>query len=214
MIYLILGRREQGKTTLGLWMLRRGQAARAIFDPRGLIAPMAGGTRIETIDDIPIGFAALSGRSITELIYTPEFDVRPAFEIFAGELAAWVRDDRTRALRVLVDEAGFAPLDTSEFLWLLRCSRRDRVDVVITAHRPADIPTDVRAIVDHWLIFPMRQEHDLRVITERCGSPVAQRVSELPDHWCVHWDDSRSTAQLLSDPTVWYLDMEALANGR
>jgi len=208
MIYLIVGRREQGKTTLGLWMLRRGSAARAIFDPRGLITPWLGGEVVDTADDLPLAFQMLNQRQLTEVVYRPVDDVSVAFRDFSRELAEWVRQDRTRGLRVLVDEAGFVQLATTDFLWLLRCSQRDRVDVFITAHRPADIPTDVRAIADHWLLFPIRQEHDLRVVSERCGSEVAARVETLPAHHCVHWDDSRSAWDVLADPTAWYLDLQ------
>lgn len=213
MIYLTLGRREQGKTTLNLWMLRRGSAARAIFDPRGLIGPF-GGERIVRVDDVALAFVALDRRELVEVVYTPAEDVALAFHVFARELADWVRRDRARPLRVLIDEAGFVPLASPEFLWLLRCSQRDRVDVFITAHRPVDIPTDVRAIADHWLMFPMRQEHDLRVVSERCGSAIAARVEGLAPHQAVWWDDSRCTWDVLADPTTWYLDLEGGSDGR
>lgn len=205
MIYLDIGRREQGKTTLGYYMVQR-VTQRAIFDPRAMIRP--GGARSVVVRaDIELApaFDALQDREIDEIIYTPPGNVQDGFALFSSELYAWVAGMPARPLGILVDEAGFVNLEIDHFLWVLRCSRRDVVMIVVTCHRPIDISTSIRAIADTWLLFPMRQEHDLRIIEQRCSPAVARQLEKLKPRQFVLWDDARAEWKLYGDPTRWYV---------
>jgi hypothetical protein len=205
MIYLVFGRREQGKTTLAYWMARRA-GPRLIFDPRGLIRLRSTVThRIdlrEAADELRAGERA-------EVVYTPyEDDLATAFTRFCGLARRWVFDDPRRPLAVLVDEVAFVSTDDLAFQWLLRCSSRSIVHVFVTGHRPVDVRPNVRAIADHWLLFAMRQEHDLQVLDERCSVEAVREVRTLQPRQFVQWDDTQARHKVFKNPQEWYIDLD------
>jgi len=206
MIWLVIGRREQGKTTLAMSMALR-VPARLIFDPRGMIRPDA--PRAETPAELDEAMDDLFEGRVAEVRFTPRGDVEEGFVAFATAAAAWVRADVTRPLAVVVDEAGFVPRSNrvAPFMWLCRCSRRDTIQIIMTAHRPLDISTSVRAISDHWLIYPCRQEHDLRVLEERCSESAMRAIARLKDRQFLAWDDAHTTSRLYEDPAAWYVNL-------
>jgi len=206
-IYLVLGRREQGKTTLAYSMARKFPL-RLVFDPRGMIA-QPDALQVRERGDLQPAVDELFFRQIDEVIFSPvEDDLSAAFADFAGEVKRWVIDrpsgDR---LAVIVDEASFVDLNQPSWQWVLRCSPREQIHIFITAHRPADIPVIVRAIADHWLIFPMRQEHDLRVIAERCSPKTAETVAALGDREFAHWDDTTAKLRVMRRPDRWFVPL-------
>jgi hypothetical protein len=114
-------------------------------------------------------------------------------------------------LGIVIDEASFYELHRPGFQWLVKCTPRDRVHILITAHRPSDIPTSVRAIADHWCIFATRQEHDLKTIYERTGSlRVRADVLKLRDRAYLHWDDSRGLSRVCDRPADWYTALRSV----
>lgn len=216
MIYLVVGRREQGKTTLAYHMASR-VAARAIFDPRGNIHH---GYRVDTagalagaMRDMRLGVRAWNETTqtenppITEVVYTPRGDSASGFEVFSRAVQDWVREDFDRPLAVLVDEIAFADLSCESFRWVARCCSRDRVQIILTCHRPSDVDTSTRAISDHWLLFPCRQEHDLEVIRRRCSEAVATEVQRLERRQFVHWDDTNGTYKVVRRPEAWHVPL-------
>lgn len=207
MIWLVLGRREQGKTTLAMSMALR-VPQRLIFDPRAMIRP--NDPRAEDGGQLSTMMDKLYRGEIDEVRFTPTGDVEDGFQVFASAAAAWVREDPARPLAVVIDEAGFlSRMDrVPPFMWLCRCSRRDVIQIIMTAHRPRDISTSVRAIADHWLIYACRQEHDLRVIEERCSLATLSAVQRLRDRQFVAWDDARGKSKLYPDPSTWYVNLE------
>lgn len=226
MIYNNLGRREQGKTTLALWLIRQARV-RVVIDPRGLVPTTH---RYTTAEDVAHGFDGvreayatpntLAGVPVTRLydvpsliVVTPDSNVQGVFNFVAEECKALVRDYPTRTLALLVDELRF--IDTrasSAFDWLLRCSTRDMSVIAMTAHRPVDVPPDIRAITDFWCIFQTTQENDLKVLAERCSPDVAELAPKLKPREFLVWDDTRGTCKLHSDPTVWYQPLRAVAD--
>lgn len=210
MIYLFLGRRKLGKTTLALSMARKCPY-RVLLDPRGLIH--SGAPRVATADGVALAFdqmVSAEDQHVTEVLVTPEHNVQDTFDYTAREVKAWSKqfEDPQHRLMFVVDEARFFDLiDSQAFEYVMRAASPELVHIAITAHRPVDIPTDVRAISDHWLLFRCTQEHDLKVISERCGDPVAERVSRLNPHEFVHWDDAVGTFAVFTDPTAWYVPL-------
>lgn len=211
MVYLVIGRREQGKTTLAYWMASRSPR-RLIFDPRG----MMGGRRytnsaaLETAcDELAAGtLLTENGHPTGEVVFTPFGDVHAGFAAFAGEVQRWVLHTPDVPLAVLVDEVSFVhPERVSAFMWAVRCCRRDTVDFLVTAHRPADVDTDIRAVTDHWCLFAIRQEHDLAVIKERCTADVLRRVQALEPRQFIQWDDAKGEARIFADPSVWFIEL-------
>lgn len=177
-----------------------------IFDPRGLIDDPQG-ERVRDageFDDAAIDF---SEGTLRELIVTPDADTQRLFDHVAGRVKVWSATLHG-SLMFVVDEARFVQLmDSRAFEWLMRAAPADRVHLAITCHRPADIPTDVRAIGDHWLLFQCTQEHDLKVIEQRCGPKVESAVRALAPREFVHWDDAKGSYQIFRNPKAWYVPL-------
>lgn len=210
MIYLDLGRRERGKTTLAVYMARKCPY-QVIFDPRGLVRPTSG-VRVKNWTQLNNAAGRMADtdpkQHITEIIVTPDDDPHVLFDRTARVVKAWAEDfpDRAHSMMFVVDEARFVKLQGSPaFGWILRASPRELFHVVITAHRPSDIPTDIRAIADHWLLFRSTQEHDLAVIEDRCGDRVAREVRNLNAFEYVHWDDSTGVYSVNKNPQSWFI---------
>lgn len=214
MIYLLLGRRELGKTTLAIYMARKAPY-QVIFDPRGLV-PVTTGARVTTSGELAT--AALAMRDtvapLREVIITPREDVQAMFDQASGIVKTWTEEfpNTDHALVFVVDEARFVDVRKSQaFGWVTRASPRDLFHVIVTAHRPIDLPTDLRAIADHWYLFRCVQEHDLDAIEERCGTRAMGVVSRLAAHEYLHWDDAMGTYTINRDPKSWHLPIRSPA---
>jgi hypothetical protein len=85
----------------------------------------------------------------------------------------------------------------------MRCSPRQLTTIALTAHRPQDISTDIRALVDHWCIFRTTQSHDLEAIEERCGERTKAIVQTLDRFQFVEWNDARGEIRLHRDGSKW-----------
>src|SRR5688572_9700551 len=105
MIYLSIGRREMGKTTLATWMALRAPQ-QLIFDPRGLIRP-PGATVVTTGRDLETAVDDLLDNHTNCVVYTPTGKIQTAFDLFAREVKQWVTTNPHRPLAVVVDELGF-----------------------------------------------------------------------------------------------------------
>lgn len=198
MIYIIIGRRGTGKTTLG-YTLACGKGRRSIYDPRR-----------EFSTSPSYDFLLPDDADRPEMIVTPEHSAAGEFPAFCSVIKEWIDDDPEIARSVLVDETRFVKrvlLETPSFDYILRCSDRQKVNVIFTAHRPSDLPVDVRAIADTWCVFQSTQEHDLEVLRERCGDDFAAKVQTLGEHQFMSWDDSRAVATAYLDPRVWYVPL-------
>lgn len=201
MLYVIIGRRGTGKTTIA-YRLALGKGLRTIYDPRG-----------EFHTTPAHEFLILEDADREELIVTPEIDAALEFQPFCEVLKVWIREVTPGAPRsVLIDECRFVKHQLREcaaFDWLIRCSDRNAVNVILTAHRPSDIPVDVRAIADKWIVFQTTQEHDLKVLEERCGGVFAEKVQTLNDHQFLSWDDARGVLTEYRDPRTWFVPLRS-----
>lgn len=199
---LCIGRKEQGKTTLG-YHLAKKFPTRVIFDPRehfftsDVVLYTAAGL-YEALDEC------------AEIIVKPEEFYPENFAMVCDQLRAWVRDNRAEEFSFLVDEAYDVktPDEMPPSLdWLMRKTKRAQARIIFTAHRPVDIATDIRALSDNWLIFQTTQEHDLRIIAERCGPEVAEAVTTLKPREFINWDDSIGSWSKISEPSAWYVSL-------
>jgi hypothetical protein len=205
-IYIAIGRRRLGKTTLTCYMASR-VAHRVMFDPRGLIDSTM---RVRSADQLRTLMAVDLSRTderLREVVITPEANIQDTFDVTARYVKVWSKT-RSEPLFFLVDEARFIKMmDSPAFEYLVRASNPNQIHIAITAHRPADIPTDIRAISDHWLLFRSTQEHDLKVIEDRCGVAVRRRVMQLKPHEFVHWNDAEGTWSANTNPSSWYVPL-------
>jgi len=206
-IYVAIGRRELGKSTLAYFMTQK-LAKRAVIDPRRMIRRTD--PRIEyvtTIDAAREALLAMMDGDSDEVIYQPqEDDIEQAFVEWTRVLKSIVVSYPESELAIFIDEASFYNLETPTFMWLAKCSLRDYTHIIITAHQPKDIPTGVRAIADHWFIFYTTQETDLAKIAEKSPEAAAQ-AKRLTNRAFVHWDDTRAKLSVNPNPTSWFIAM-------
>lgn len=195
MIYLIVGRRKRGKTTLGLYMTRKDSRARLIFDSRNMIPPCPKQLRVRhSTDLIEQALPALADGELEEVIFSPaDHELRRPFAIFAQEMNRWTDEHPTQPLNVLIDELGFIEeghRDPAALRRALRNCEPEIVNVFITCHRPMDVPVNTRSIADYWALFHCVQEHDIEVVQRRCGNRIAAQVQQLTARSFVLFDDA------------------------
>jgi hypothetical protein len=202
------GRRFQGKTTLGVSILDEHTDRRALLDPRGLIR-RCGAIVVRRKDKLRVAFDALAAGDVDEIVYSPIEPHAEAFRAFAGELHRWVIEYPDVELGVLIDEASFyGALDAVEsFMVVLKSCQLDRFHIVLTCHRPTDLPVDVRALLNRWHIFRTTQEHDLDAIRRRCQHVVADEVQQLDEREFVKWDDDDGTYEVNRLASYWAVDL-------
>jgi hypothetical protein len=210
MIYNLIGRRERGKTTLGYGMARKLRK-RIIIDARQMIQRIDV-VRIHRADDLrPALLELVTDDAVSEVVYQPQDDdLEVAFDAWTAATKERIVLSPSIPFAVMVDEVSFYKLETARFQWLAKCTPREAVHIILTAHRPADIPTSIRAIADHWCIFSTTQEHDLDVIEKRSGSPrVVNAIRRLQGRSYVHWDDARGEMAVCDDPKVWFVALKS-----
>jgi len=209
-IYLVLGRRERGKTTLAYSIASRVER-RIVLDPRRLVSRHGKMTALaQTSNDLRDQVFALcdGDPDVAEVIYWPtDDDLGEAFADFVRVIKNETSGRRT-PIAIVIDEASFYDLDLPAFQWLAKCSFRESVHIIITAHRPQDIPTSIRSIADHWIVFAMTQEHDLKALAQR--SPHAATLApRLSGRAYVHWDDSHAKLTVNRDERSWFVQLSS-----
>jgi hypothetical protein len=215
-IYVIIGRRYLGKTTLARYFAE-ANPPRLIVDPRAQWpAPI-----IDPEDENAVGVMDTVDQELVydELSAGQDVLVQPTdLEFAVAQLAQPARDFITtrkdRKLTIVFDEASLykEQLRTS-WSWMMRCSPMDRTTIILTTHRPADVPTDIRALVDMWCLFRTTQEHDLEVIEERTNPEVRDRVQTLKPYEFISWNDGRAEMRHHKDPASWFTPAAAPLEG-
>jgi hypothetical protein len=215
------GRRFQGKTTLGVWMLDQHSPRRAMLDPRGMIR-RPGAVVVRSAAQLRRAFDALAADDCDEVVYTPVEEHGAALLAFAGEVRRWVVENPDLELGVLVDEATFygrpgskTALDQcAPFMFAMKSCDLDALHLVVTCHRPKDLSADVRALMNRMCFFRTTQEHDLDAIGERCSGDVVAIVQTLGDREFVKWNDDDGTFEVNRAPYVWKTDLTTAGASR
>ena len=160
MLDLTIGRRELGKTTLAVHIARSFKR-RVIWDPRHMI-----NTSEVILNDVTIDGIYDALEKYDEIIVRPNFDVEETFERMCEEIQGWITENPDVTFCLLLDEIRFTPKpdDEKHFNWLVRCTARDTVSVVVTAHGVPDINTNLRRIADYWILFQLTLEADLQTV--------------------------------------------------
>lgn len=199
-IYVLVGRRELGKSTLARYMAW-AKAPRIFIDPRAQWR----GPRVyrreqaeEMLEDLERG---------EDVIVQPS-EKQPTVDAMASVAALWLSEENVpageepkRQLSVVLDEAGTYDLDSWD--WFFRTCPTKRTTIVLTAHRPQDIETSVRAIADYWCIFRTTQTHDLKAIEERTNELVVREVQSLKPFEFVQWNDRLAEMEVNRNPAAW-----------
>jgi hypothetical protein len=203
MIVLNVGRRELGKSTLALYLARKSKRV-VILDPR-LMFPTT-----DPIGDLPGDGSELFTRlrdHDREIVIQPENDLQGTTDALARMLRDWLMTaPADTSLAVVLDECGL--LDLRSWDWMFRCSPRESVYLILTAHQPKDFSTTVRALADWWCVFRMTQATDLEVIEDRCGDTFAAQVGKLAPYQFALWDDTKAEMHVYLKPDVWKVPMK------
>jgi hypothetical protein len=207
MLDLVIGRRELGKTTLAV-SLSRHFATRVTFDPRHMIH-----TTSDILTDGQIEgvlYSMLNERA--EIIVQPNFSKEETFAAVCAEIYAWLKDNPGEPFCFLVDEARFVkePEKNEHFDYIVRCTARDDVTVIMTCHGIVDISPDLRRVADYWILFRLTMEADLERVRERCGNQVAEEVQKLNPFEYIVWNDAVSTWRKHSDKENWYVPLREI----
>lgn len=225
MVVVNSGRRGEGKTTLAVHQVDKSPK-RVMIDPRGLIR-RRGAIVATSLDGFRRGLQALTDDDADEVIFTPrpspDLDddallafYNEAFRGFSRAVMAFVMEHPDARLGVLVDEAKFYGDITKcgSFMWIAKSCNPDRVDLVLTCHRPSDIRPDLRFHINKWNLFRTTQQQDLEVIAERATRAVVDQVQQLEEHHLVIWNDDDATSRVHRAPWTWHSDLAPRGDAR
>lgn len=211
MIYVILGRREQGKTTLAAYLSQKTNCrCRVVFDPRGLFPARE---RATTYVEIDRQFGRIEEGATGSVIVTPEYELQDRFDQTCREVKHLVQN-QSMSVTLILDEARMIDIRSGPCDWLLRCASRATVTIILTAHRPKDVPVDARAIADVWCVFPTTQAHDYEVFEDQFNDGAVSAIRRLKDRQFVAWDDTSASYKVHDDPSLWYVPLAASTGER
>lgn len=216
-----IGKREVGKTTF-LFKMMEWAPTRVVIDPRGQFldhtdAEYFGTDPGDPMLDRPRFREALDRAG--KLIVFPRADVEGTVEAVCEELSDWTRAYPEERVALLLDEArsifrGDARRIPPALDVFMRESARGQTLILATAHRPTDLPTDYRAIMDLWIWFQLDFDDDLETVRRQCGEEAARRVGELGPRRALVVDTRGGDRRRLvpyDDPTTWYTPLQAKA---
>jgi hypothetical protein len=208
----VCGRREEGKTTLALYLVKKRHKGVVVFDPRGMIQGIVvwGPDELQDAiqkrawEDGPLVYRYDGSdhteefAAVTEVLFPPRF--------------------RVGGFGFVIDEAGYLQTANSSDENLARVVKqhptfpeRESVTVVQTNHRLAEFHGTSKALMNELYIFQTTHHRDLETLEEHTGEPeVSAIVAQLPRHHCVRYlygrqADGAPQYEVWNDPTVWYV---------
>lgn len=204
MLNLCIGRRELGKTTLAVHLARFYQK-RVLWDPRHMIS-----TSDVILDDTNIEGLYDAISRYDEVIVRAHFNVEETFEIMCEQIQSWITENQGTTFCLLLDEIRFTPKpdDEQNFNWIVRCTPRETVSVIVTAHGVPDINTNMRRIADYWILFQLTLEADLQTVLERCGKQVEKETQKLKPYQFIVWNDGNRTWRKETEPGKWFVSLK------
>lgn len=203
------GRMGMGKTTLAMNIAERVER-RLIIDPKKKIRRF-GATVASTARGLRSAMPALAEGDIDEVVYSPtEVNLKSAFAAYAEELRTWALEHPDLELAAVVDEASFfGDLSKNDaFMYAVKCSDHEQLHVILTCHRPSELPTDLRAIMNRWCLFRTTLAHDIDAVKAHCSSDVVDLVQQLEGREFVEWNDDDGTYDVHRHAYVWHTELQ------
>ena len=119
---------------------------------------------------------------------------------------------------VIVDEASF--LQRPQYLepGLARLIRQAPQDILViqTLHRPSETHPTVRGLATDLFFFHTYLERDLDVIAANYGPELSLAVSQLPQHYLIHWwlkSGGKPAWEIWNNPNDWKVSIgDRMAN--
>jgi DNA helicase HerA-like ATPase len=224
--YALCGRRQEGKTTMALYLGRRirrqlkGHAV-VFFDPKRSLRTIRSTSDYEELSEI------MEAGQVGEVAFVPPFAfnaeeppkqiVQESFVGFVQTLAIeehlGSKEPARRNLSpivVVVDEA-WNLQDAREMqphlAGLVRLADKEKVFLIQATHRPSEFSTTYRAQVDVWFFFRQWLPSDLDSVEEACGQEVAHIVARLPRHHVVRYDVNSGQFSVWDKPEAWHISI-------
>jgi len=214
---IAVGGREEGKSTLALFLAYTTHKAVFVFDPRGMFS----GHVVNSPDEL--------SEAIDERIYEDgepivyRFDsadpnaIETAFEDMCSVL--FPPQFTKGGFALIVDEAGELQAANSINPALRRAIAQhptkglERVHIVQTSHRLAEYHGKVKTCLNDLYIFRTKNPRDHAALVDFTGEPeLVEIVSELPKHHLIHYkfarqDNGVPQFDLWDDPARWYIEI-------
>lgn len=214
----IVGRREEGKTTLALYLSRR-YAGRVIWDPRGMIGDRSTAVIVCTPEDLETAIREGDWRR-GPIVYRQESDDVPG-EFTAVCQVLFPRKFTKGGFAFIIDEAGELQNPHSIHPELLRIVKQhptfppeESVLIIQTNHRLSEFNNSCKALMNELYIFQTTLPRDLDVIDQHTGIPeIREIVKTLPRHHCVRYiygrqEDGVPQYEVWDNPKMWYTPLK------
>lgn len=207
MFAIVIGKREQGKSTLSLFIAREWSERVMIFDPRRQF------NQGYITHDFVEFQELLDERDARIVVYQPlSEDDDSEFVFIAREaLARGFVSNPSGKFVLLVDEAQDLAKTGQSMQALSRFVRKTKTDtaaLVMNFHRPADVATIFKALPTDMFIFRTTLGNDIAWLKENVGEDVADRVRQLPDHIFIHVKVDRDKWRIIDTPESWFVPLE------
>lgn len=207
---VIIGVRQQGKSTFALHLAQQHADGVLIFDPNHQFRRFPSAT---TTDELAEFVEQAEGKSV--IVFVPGvITIKEDFEIFGS----WVRENLRGNYALVLDEAdelqGRMQMEP-QLQWFIRRAPTGRdghnnVHLFQTTHSPQDIYTRARNLVTDFYIFRMQGVAEVEAIRQQCGDEVAEISRNLPEFHIVHcWTDPGGLLknEVLTSPADWYIEI-------
>lgn len=213
------GRREEGKTTLAMFLARKYHKGIVVFDPRGMI----GGIIVYNVDDLECAIEEGEWNNGPIVFRYDEGDPEEKFE----ELCEVLFPPRFSlgGFSLVVDEAGF--LQNPQYInkAFSRAIKQhpteatgpihESVAIIQTNHRLADFNNTCKALMNELFIFQTTLTGDLKTLDEHTGGSreISSIVQNLEQHHCVRYLYGRQPKgmkqyEVWNDPSAWFYDFK------
>jgi hypothetical protein len=204
MLDILVGRRELGKTTLAVY-ISRFFPTRVNYDPRHMIF-----TTSDILYDDQVSeklYGLLNTRA--EITVRPNFDKERVFADMCEVIYLWLRDNPGEEFCLLIDECRFIknPEKNPHFDYIVRCTPRNEVSVLLTCHGIVDVSPDLRRIADFLILFQLTMAADVETVREKCGDEVAEDVQSLEPYQYIVWNDSIHKTRKHTEKERWYIPL-------
>ena len=211
----MVGRREEGKTTLALYRAQQ-YTAKVIWDPRGMIS----GIVVCNPDDLEYAIERGEWKSGIPIVYRQESG-DPHEEFDSVSQVLFPPKFTRGGFAFIIDEAGELQTPNSVHPQLLRIIKQhptkpieESVLIIQTNHRLSEFHNSCKALMNELYIFQTTLPRDLDVLEQHTGLPeVSEIVRGLPKHHCVKYiygrvDEGMSQYEVWDDPSVWYISLK------
>jgi hypothetical protein len=215
MIALIVGKREEGKTTLGLFLAMQWSPFVIILDTRRQFEIGIPVHSLSELDD-----AIDEGSPV--IVYQPESeeDEEESGELARNIMARGMEHNPAGRFTFLIDEAG----EVAKFGRAVRPLRKmikfvrlDTVNVLLLCHRPTDLDPVFRSLMTDFYLFRVNGDRDIEWLDgiDSITDEAIQVVQKLPRHHFIRLKPGVEGYQLFNDPSAWYVqyDQGVTVNG-